>query len=287
VILDANYAAVRAVEGDISMPDTLPAPVPADSVALDPARFRPQTRGTLDAFIPAGRLRGRETMVIDEWGPIAAGELHLFPRDPAGWGDGRLFLAGRSGYFDVTLVTGPVFVEPLAGRVPSSVVVRPMRPGFAEANVQVTCGDRVFDAKVGLAASDWLVRFYGWEAAASGEPPADWAEVTAGAPLDTLHTDRVDFWWGGKPPTDRVPAEHFATVGETSVNIPGGTYTARTISDDGIRVFVDGKSVVDNWTTHGPKEDRGSFTVSTGMHRFRVEHCQIDGSSWLQFWIQK
>lgn len=34
-----------------------------------------------------------------------------------------------------------------------------------------------------------------------------------------------------------------------------GDYTLRTTSDDGVRLWVDGATVIDNWTTHGPVDD--------------------------------
>ena len=198
-----------------------------------------------------------------------------------------MFLLGPAEYFAVNLVGGPVYVEPLTGRVPSILVVRPMRQGFTTSTVQVSCGDQIFDTMVGLAASEWVVRFFAWQRWTPEGSPADWDAALAAEPLDTLHSGEVDFWWGGQQPTDSVPPEQFITVGETSLNLPAGSYVAHVIADDGVRIFVDDRPVLTRWTRDFVRYDRGSFSVSTGVHRFRVEHFQAQGSSWLQFWIDQ
>jgi hypothetical protein len=40
-----------------------------------------------------------------------------------------------------------------------------------------------------------------------------------------------------------------------------GDYTFATTSDDGVRLWVDGVPLIDNWTTHGPTQDIGASTV--------------------------
>ncbi len=42
------------------------------------------------------------------------------------------------------------------------------------------------------------------------------------------------------------------------------TYTFTTTSDDGVRLWVDGKKVIDNWTDHGAKDDSGQAALEAG-----------------------
>ncbi|MFO8008405.1 MAG: sugar-binding protein, partial [Candidatus Brocadiia bacterium] len=42
------------------------------------------------------------------------------------------------------------------------------------------------------------------------------------------------------------------------------TYTFTTRSDDGVRLWVNGQSVIDNWTDHGPTYDSGTIALSAG-----------------------
>lgn len=282
----ANVAVVDSVEGEVVVADSLPDALPPRIARARDTR-RPAVRGTMAPFLPHDVRRGRQTILVDDWGPVRPG-THVFPLQASGWGDVTIFAAATEEAFqtfDVRFVAGPVYVEPLAGRLPARIRVTPARSGFVVATLQVACGDSIHDVRVFIASSPWFVRFFGWEPSAPGEPPGDFAAVTAAEPLDTLITDRIDFWWGGAAPTVRVPAEHFATVAETTVDLPAGTYVMHAISDDGIRVFVDGAPVIDEWSAHFSREDRGTFSITTGRHVVRLEHCQIDGSSWLQAWI--
>ena len=72
-------------------------------------------------------------------------------------------------------------------------------------------------------------------------------------------------WWG--PVAERFEQR----LGEFSVRWTGkvvptisGTVTFHTVSDDGVRLWIDGKQLIDNWTGHGPTEDTGSATLIAG-----------------------
>ena len=58
-----------------------------------------------------------------------------------------------------------------------------------------------------------------------------------------------------------------------------GLYTLRTISDDAVRVWVDGKLVIDHWTPHESAID--AAPIAAGHHEIRVEYYQVDG--WTEF----
>jgi hypothetical protein len=60
-----------------------------------------------------------------------------------------------------------------------------------------------------------------------------------------------------------------------------GKYTFSTQSDDGSRLFIDDKKVVDNDGNHGVEEAAGSTTLTEGKHKIRVEYYNNDGGFWL------
>ncbi len=81
-------------------------------------------------------------------------------------------------------------------------------------------------------------------------------DVTAsGGPL-VVRTEAVDFNWGNDAPAAGVPADNFAVRWTGTVTIPRrGYYRFRTVSDDGVRLFVGGQMLIDNWTDHMPTTD--------------------------------
>jgi alpha-L-fucosidase len=85
---------------------------------------------------------------------------------------------------------------------------------------------------------------------------------------------RLDFMWY-RPTIRELPQARFAVEATGTVQLAPGEYTLRTISDDGIRVWVDGRLVIDNWDLHGSEIDYAPLTG--GAHQLRVQYFQIDG----------
>jgi hypothetical protein len=125
-------------------------------------------------------------------------------------------------------------------------------------------------------ARNWKVVFYEWPSAGPKSPPADWESVKSGNEVEIEAAATLDYRWPGKPTKD-VPADFFATVATTEVELEAGKYEIRTISDDGIRVTVDDKVVIEDWTWHPPKTHTATLTLSKGKHSILVEHFEIDG----------
>lgn len=59
-----------------------------------------------------------------------------------------------------------------------------------------------------------------------------------------------------------------------------GEYTFITSSDDGIRLWVDGKQLVNDWNDHGTKENTGSIKLQGGKrYDIKVEYYNGDGGA--------
>ena len=61
------------------------------------------------------------------------------------------------------------------------------------------------------------------------------------------------------------------------IRVPAdGKYTFSLDSDDGSRLFIDGKQVVDNGGAHGMEEVSGSVQLTAGDHALKVEYFEKD-----------
>jgi putative heme-binding domain-containing protein len=68
-----------------------------------------------------------------------------------------------------------------------------------------------------------------------------------------------------------------------AISIPKeGSYTFFTESDDGSRLFIDGKSVVNNDGLHGMQEKSGKITLKAGSHPFVVTYFNAGGDEGLR-----
>ncbi|HEX9646335.1 MAG TPA: LamG-like jellyroll fold domain-containing protein, partial [Alphaproteobacteria bacterium] len=81
----------------------------------------------------------------------------------------------------------------------------------------------------------------------------------------------LDFDWGAGAPVAGIGADDFSVVWEGFVTpTVTGSYTFRTRSDDGIRLYIDGNLVIDNWTDHGPTNDDSAPIALTADQRYSV-----------------
>ena len=82
-----------------------------------------------------------------------------------------------------------------------------------------------------------------------------------------------------------LPIEKWGLEATTTVELGPGRYTLRTISDDGIRVWVDGKLVIERWSTHESTLDESPLTE--GRHDLKVQYYQNGGWTELRVEIVK
>jgi hypothetical protein len=85
--------------------------------------------------------------------------------------------------------------------------------------------------------------------------------------LVTTRTDRVvAFDFGSAAPVSGVPTDGFQ-IRWTGQVTPAysQTYTFYTQSDDGVRLWINGVKVIDNWTDHGSTENSGQIALTAGV----------------------
>ncbi len=83
-------------------------------------------------------------------------------------------------------------------------------------------------------------------------------------------TEGVNFTWPASPGPG-VAADDFSVRWTGTVAVPSsGIYNFQTISDDGVRVWVDGRLVVDNWTDHAPTTNTSASITLTGGQQYRI-----------------
>ncbi|WP_395745181.1 Ig-like domain-containing protein [Prosthecobacter sp.] len=76
----------------------------------------------------------------------------------------------------------------------------------------------------------------------------------------------LDFTWGAGSPDPRIPTDGFS-VRWTGYITPrySETYDIISVTDDGVRLWVNGQLVVDNWNDHGESWDNGTITLQAGV----------------------
>ncbi len=91
----------------------------------------------------------------------------------------------------------------------------------------------------------------------------------------------VDFQWGTAAPAVGVPADNFSVrwTGQVSPRYSGVT-TFYTSSDDGVRLWVNGQQLINNWTNHGTTENSGTITLTAGQrYDIKLEYYDATGGA--------
>jgi PKD repeat protein len=120
-----------------------------------------------------------------------------------------------------------------------------------------------------VVISDWRGEYY-------NNPHLD------GAPILVRNDVSVNFDWGAGSPGSGVPADNFSARWSRSVNFPAGTYRFHVWADDGVRLWVDGNLVIDQWHDSAPTTYSADVTLTEGVHSLRMEYYERSGGALAQ-----
>lgn len=137
-----------------------------------------------------------------------------------------------------------------------------------------------------ITATEWP----GFTIADISDPPTDAATGTGlyGEYFDNINlsnrkltrTDAtVNFDWGSGSPDALIGADTFSVRWTGWVHAPSsGSYSFHTVSDDGVRLWVNNQLLINNWTPHGATENSGSVTLTAGKkYDIKLEYYENGG----------
>ena len=233
----------------------------------------------------------RSAIIVDEWGPYDWRYPRLWPVDSTRAVPLALRILGPAGAWRVLEKRGVAALSADSGSVGDTIVVAASpgsdgdwalrleyRGGEAESprGVRYAAGAPVvFEYERFEPPTSWAVRMFAWgDSTDPRSQPAAFASLLEGAPLITRTEPRLDYMWY-RPAIPSLPRERWALEARTEVTLPAGRNTLRAISDDAIRVWVDGELMIDRWDAHGSEVDYAE--IGGGRHEVRVHYYQADG----------
>ena len=98
-------------------------------------------------------------------------------------------------------------------------------------------------------------------------------------PAATVRTDaRIDFNWGRYKPTPELSENNFSVRWTGKLKVPqSGNYTLGFTADDGARLYVDGKLLVDAWASNPKKTVTSEINLEAGRsYDLRMEYFQTN-----------
>jgi hypothetical protein len=152
---------------------------------------------------------------------------------------------------------------------------------------------RTFTANVDLEAGHHLIVVEYYENAGHAVAKLSWVvlpttndnwlgeyfnnRTLSGLPALVRETARVDFHWGFGSPAPVIPSDGFSVRWIRVAEFQAGTYRFTATSDDGIRVYVDNRLILDHWYDHPVRTFTADASVVAGPHLVIVEFYENTG----------
>ena len=261
------------------------------SVPRDQAHLIPELPpGPHEIPRPAIQRRRRSAIIVDEWGPYDYQHPKLWPVDSTRAVPLRLAVLGPPGSWTLVSRSGVRDISASSGTMGDTIQVTPHTDSSGTWDVVMeyrgaaTTSARGVRAPAGVPvrfvysrfepAVAWQVRAWAWPDSLDPRRDGNWQRLTSAPLLFDRTWPRLDIMWY-RPTIRELPQARFAFEATGTVTLGPGDFTLRTISDDGIRVWVDGRLVIDNWDLHGSEIDYAPLTG--GTHEIRVQYFQIEG----------
>jgi len=94
---------------------------------------------------------------------------------------------------------------------------------------------------------------------------------------------KVDRNYGKESPARNVPKDHFSAIWKGYIHVPSDdTYYFKIQSDDGSRLYIDDKLIIDNWAGHAFLPKVGQKTLKKGKYPIKIEYYDKVGNARLR-----
>ena len=94
----------------------------------------------------------------------------------------------------------------------------------------------------------------------------------------------VNFDWGYGAPAPGLPVDYFSVRWTRTLELQGGSYQFFAESDDGVRVWVDGQLIIDQWHNATGSTYSTTISLSSGVHEVRVEYYEATQIAKVRVW---
>ncbi|MDP9339233.1 MAG: glycoside hydrolase family 3 C-terminal domain-containing protein [Acidobacteriota bacterium] len=108
-----------------------------------------------------------------------------------------------------------------------------------------------------------------------------------GAPALVRTEERIDFHWGNGSYKDGEPVDHFSARWSGYFVPPNeDDYKFYVSADDGVRLYIDDRLVIDDWKKHGETLNTYAMHLQAGKpHEIRLEYFEDTGTATARFGV--
>ncbi len=95
-----------------------------------------------------------------------------------------------------------------------------------------------------------------------------------GAPVITRYENSINYFWGLGSPDPAIAADNFSTRWTATLPFSQATYRFTLAGDDGVRLFIDNNTVIDQWHPQVLTAYVIDVPLSAGIHTLRIEYYE-------------
>jgi hypothetical protein len=105
----------------------------------------------------------------------------------------------------------------------------------------------------------------------------------AGAPVLVRNDVDIDFNWGAGSPNPGIPSDQFSVRWTRQLRFKEGTYRLGITVDDGVRFWMDGHLLIDEWHDGSQTTYTVDVYTSAGDHSLQLEYYEGLGGAMVRF----
>jgi parallel beta-helix repeat protein len=263
-----------------------------------------------DPFKGQGIFAGRKNIMITEWGPYDFRSPIIWNTNPTDTGSLMKFdLIGPKGKWRIKRFKGVKDISLMNGTFPATITATKVVGArtdilieleYMGSSMTTQFGETVaagkpfaFAFKKFFQPIDFDVIWYGYDFKMH-DPIKTGMIIPPTArlkPIKEEKTNKLDYaWWGGIKNNDGTYPQ-FVTSATGSATFEKGEYELGITWDDAVRVYLDGKLIIDEWNpskyTFDESPHKTVKLILNGKHNFTVEHVEIGGFATLSLKIRK
>lgn len=96
----------------------------------------------------------------------------------------------------------------------------------------------------------------------------------AGTPTLVRVDPSINFNWGSGSPDPTIPSDFFSVRWTRTSYYAAGTWNFTTTTDDGVRLYVDGQLVIDQWHPQSATSYTANVTLGAGNHTVQMQYYE-------------
>ena len=266
-----------------------------------------QVISSVPRALPEGYPRGRKYIMMNEWGPYNFSYPIAWWQKTDSAGVMHFDMMGPQGDWEIVKMKGVSKPSKMAGKFPGSFAVKKDTSATTDIDIEFAYIGSAITSPFGLkyppgypytfhyrefnASTQWQMQWFAFDD--TNDPlkhEAEFKKLIAGTPVKTTAGKLLADVFG-KNFGKNIARQKIATVSTTEINVPAATYRLGISASELVKLYVDGKLLIENWDPAKLKNDednhKDAIIKLRGRHTIRIVQAQYADYGMLNLRLEK